>query len=163
MGKGEFTKLIEENKLKFYKTAKVILKNDDDIYDALQEALISMYQNYEQLKEKKYFSTWSTRIVINKCYDLIRKNRNNIIPIDENVENDMKIAQYDEYEVDEYGIKDAMKYLNEDLKLIMILYYYDNYSVKEISQIINIPEGTVKSRLSKAREVLKQKLDKEGI
>ena len=44
MGKGEFTKLIEENKLKFYKTAKVILKNDDDIYDALQEALISMYQ-----------------------------------------------------------------------------------------------------------------------
>lgn len=163
MGKGEFTKLIEENKLKFYKTAKVILKNDDDIYDALQEALISMYQNYKQLKEKKYFSTWSTRIVINKCYDLIRKNRNNIIPIDEKVENDMKIAQYDKYEVDEYGIKNAMKYLNEDLNLIVILYYYDNYSVKEISQIINVPEGTVKSRLSKAREVLKQKLDKEGI
>ena len=45
----------------------------------------------------------------------------------------MKIAQYDKYEVDEYGIKNAMKYLNEDLKLITILYYYDNYSVKEIS------------------------------
>ena len=163
MGKGEFTKLIEENKLKFYKTAKVILKNDDDIYDALQEALISMYQNYEQLKEKKYFSTWATRIVINKCYDLLRKNRNNIISIDERVEKDMKIAQYDKYEVDEYGIKNAMKYLNEDLKLITILYYYDNYSVKEISGIINIPEGTVKSRLSKAREILKLKLEKEGI
>ncbi len=162
-GKNEFTKLIEENKLKFYKTAKIILKKDDDIYDALQEALISMYQNYEQLKEKKYFSTWATRIVINKCYDLLRKNRNNVIPIDENVENDMKLAQYDEYEVDEYGIKEAMKYLNEDLKLITILYYYDNYSVKEISQIINIPEGTVKSRLSKAREILKQKLEKEEI
>lgn len=162
-GKNEFTKLIEENKLKFYKTAKIILKNDDDIYDALQEALIGMYQNYEQLKEKKYFSTWATRIVINKCYDLLRKNRNNVIPIDENVENDMKLAQYDEYEVDEYGIKEAMKYLNEDLKLITILYYYDNYSVKEISQIINIPEGTVKSRLSKAREILKQKLEKEEI
>ena len=163
MGKGEFAKFIEENKLKFYKTAKVILKNDDDIYDALQEALISMYQNYEQLKDKKYFSTWATRIVINKCYDLLRKNRNNVIPINEKVENDIKIAKYDEYEVDEYGIKDAMKYLNEDLKLITILYYYDDYSIKEISQIINIPEGTVKSRLSKAREVLKQKLDKEGI
>ena len=55
MGKSEYTKFIEENKLKFYKTAKVILKNDDDIYDALQEALISMYQNYEQLKEKNIF------------------------------------------------------------------------------------------------------------
>ena len=163
MGKGEFTKLIEENKLKFYKTAKVILKNDDDIYDVLHEALISMYQNYEQLKNKKYFSTWATRIVINKCYDLLRKNRNNIISIDEKVEKDMKIAQYDKYEVDEYGIKNAMKYLNEDLKLITILYYYDNYSVKEISGIINIPEGTIKSRLSKAREILKQKLEKEGI
>lgn len=163
MGKGEFTKLIEENKLKFYKTAKVILKNDDDIYDALQEALISMYQNYEQLKDKKYFSTWATRIVINKCYDLLRKNRNKVIPINEKVENDIKIAKYDEYEVDEYGIKDAMKYLNEDLKLITILYYYDDYSIKEISHIINIPEGTVKSRLSKAREILKQKLEKEGI
>lgn len=162
MGKSEFTKLIEENKLKFYKTAKIIIKNDDDIFDVLQEALISMYQNYEQLKEKKYFSTWATRIVINKCYDLLRKNKNSIIPIDENVENDMKIAQYDEYEVDEYGIKEAMKYLNEDLKLITILYYYDNYSVKEISQIINIPVGTVKSRLSKAREILKQKLEKGG-
>ena len=163
MGKGEFTKLIEENKLKFYKTAKVILKNDDDIYDALQEALISMYQNYEQLKDKKYFSTWATRIVINKCYDLLRKNRNKVIPINEKVENDIKIAKYDEYEVDEYGIKEAMKYLNEDLKLITILYYYDDYSIKEISHIINIPEGTVKSRLSKAREILKQKLEKEGI
>lgn len=63
MGKSEFTKLIEENKFKFYKTAKVILKNDDDVYDALQEALISMYQNYKQLKEKKYFSTWATRLM----------------------------------------------------------------------------------------------------
>lgn len=158
-----FTNLIEENKLRFYKTAKIILKNDDDIYDALQEALISIYKNYDQLKNIEYFSTWATRIVINKCYDLLRKNRNNVIPIDENLENDIQIAQYDEYEIDKYGIKKAMESLNEDLKLITILYYYDNYSVKEISQIVDIPEGTVKSRLSKAREILKQKLEKEEI
>ena len=64
-----FTELLEENKLKFYKTAKIILKNDDDVYDALQDALLSMYQNYNALKDKKLFSTWGTRIVINKCYD----------------------------------------------------------------------------------------------
>lgn len=159
----DFTKLIEENKLRFYKTAKIILKNDDDIYDALQEALISIYQNYDKLKNKEYFSTWSTRIVINKCYDLLRKNKNNIISIDEAIENNIQVAQYDEYEIDKYGIQKAMESLNEDLKLITILYYYDNYSVKEISQIVNISEGTVKSRLSKAREILKQKLGKEEI
>lgn len=158
-----FANLIEENKLRFHKTAKIILKNDDDSYDALQEALLSMYQKYDQLENKEYFSTWSTRIVINKCYDLLRKNKNNIQPIDEVIENDMNLSHYDEYEVDKYGIKKAMESLNEDQKLITILYYYDDYSIKEISEIMDIPEGTVKSRLSKARELLKQKLEKEEI
>lgn len=158
-----FANLIEENKLRFYKTAKTILKNDDDTYDALQEALLSMYQKYDQLENKEYFSTWSTRIVINKCYDLLRKNKNNIQPIDEVIENDINMSHYDEYEVDKYGIKKAMESLNEDQKLITILYYYDDYSIKEISEIMDIPEGTVKSRLSKARELLKQKLEKEEI
>ncbi len=159
----EFTQLIKENKLRFYKTAKAILKNDDDTYDALQEALISIYQNYYQLENIKYFSTWATRIVINKCYDLLRKNKNNIINIDEHIENDIKVSKYDEYEIDKYGIKNAIECLNENLKLITILYYYDNYSIHEISQIVNIPEGTVKSRLSKARTILKQKLGKEEV
>jgi len=56
-----------------------------------------------------------------------------------------------------------MNFLNDDVKLIVVLYYYDNYSVKEISEIVNIPEGTVKSRLSTARKLLKQKLGKEEI
>ena len=80
--KENFSQLIEENKLKFYKTAKIILKNDDDVYDALQEALLSMYQNYSNLNDKKLFSTWGTRIVINKCYDLLRKYKHNTVTID---------------------------------------------------------------------------------
>ena len=69
------------------------------------------------------------------------------------------MAKYDKYNFDNYGIKKAMEFLNEDLKLITILYYYNDYSVREISGIINIPERTVKSRLSKEREILKQKLE----
>lgn len=156
----KFTELLEENKLRFYKTAKIILKNDDDIYDALQDALISMYQNYDSLKKKEFFSTWGTRIVINKCYDFLRKKRNDIISLEETTENKIVLSTYDEYEIDKYGIKQAMENLSEDQKLITILYYYDDYSVKEISKIVDIPEGTVKSRLSKAREILKEKLEK---
>ena len=159
----KFTELIEENKLRFYKTAKIILKNDDDVYDAIQEALISIYKNYEKLENEKFFSTWATRIIINKCYDLLRKRKNNIVPIDEFIENNPSMGQNDKYEIDESGIKQAMKFLNDDVKLIVVLYYYDNYSVKEISEIVNIPEGTVKSRLSTARKLLKQKLGKEEI
>jgi RNA polymerase sigma factor, sigma-70 family len=159
----KFTELIEENKLRFYKTAKIILKNDDDVYDAIQEALISIYKNYEKLENEKFFSTWATRIIINKCYDLLRKRKNNIVPIDEFIENNSSMGQNDKYEIDENGIKQAMNFLNDDIKLIVVLYYYDNYSVKEISEIVNIPEGTVKSRLSTARKILKQKLGKEEI
>lgn len=159
----KFTELIEENKLRFYKTAKIILKNDDDVYDAIQEALISIYKNYEKLENEKFFSTWATRIIINKCYDLLRKRKNNIVPIDEFIENNPSMGQNDKYEIDESGIKQAMNFLNDDVKLIVVLYYYDNYSVKEISEIVNIPEGTVKSRLLTARKLLKQKLGKEEI
>lgn len=159
----KFTELIEENKLRFYKTAKIILKNDEDVYDAIQEVLISIYKNYEKLENEKFFSTWATRIIINKCYDLLRKRKNSIVPIDEFIENNPSMGQNDKYEIDENGIKQAMNFLNDDIKLIVVLYYYDNYSVKEISEIVNIPEGTVKSRLSTARKILKQKLGKEEI
>ena len=121
---NSFTNLIEENKLRFYKTAKAILKNDDDVYDALQEALMSIYQNFNQLKNLKFFSTWATRIVINKCYDLLRKNKNNVVPFDENIENDINSSKNDVYKVDQYGIKKAVEGLNEELKLITILYVF---------------------------------------
>ena len=159
-----FTELLEENKFKFYKTAKIILKNDDDIYDALQDALLSMYQNYDTLRDKSLFSTWGTRIVINKCYDFLRKQKNNVVALDEAVENNVEISSFDENDVDKYGIKQTVnEYLSEEQKLVIILFYYDNYSLKEISNILDIPEGTVKSRLSKARDILKEKLEKEEI
>lgn len=160
---NNFTNLIEKNKLRFYKTAKAILKNDDDVYDVLQETLMSIYQNFNQLKDEKYFSTWATRIVINKCYDLLRKRKNNVVSFDKSIENDVENSQNDVYEIDQYGIKRAIESLSEELKLITILYYYDDYSVNEISEIINVPEGTVKSRLSRAREILKNKLRKEDV
>ena len=117
-----FTELLEENKLRFYKTAKTILKNDDDIYDALQDALLSMHQNYDSLRDKSLFSTWGTRIVINKCYDFLKKRKNNVIALDETIENDIEISSFDEYDVDKYGIKQAMnEYLSEEQKLVIIL------------------------------------------
>ncbi len=160
----DFVQLIEDNKLRFYKTAKIILKNDDDIYDAIQESLISMYKNYDTLKDKSVFASWATRIIINKCYDLLRKKkRDNTEDVDEIIDTSMEISYYDNYDDDKYGIKKAMEFLSEDQKLVTTLYYYDDYSVKEIAEILGIQEGTVKSRLSKSREILKNKLGKEEI
>ena len=149
-----FNYLIEENKLKLYKTAKAILKNEDDVCDAIQETLLSAYTNIGKLNENKFFSTWMVRILVNKCYDIIKKNQKNInnYDIDDYID-DNNLKSYDTYKSDSI-VEYAINEIDEDLKTITVLYYYDDFSVKEIADMLNIPEGTVKSRLSRAREKL---------
>lgn len=77
--KEVFIQSINQNRLKMYKTAIAILKNEDDANDAIQDALYSAYKNYYNLKEKSYFSTWIIRILINKCYDIINKKKKNCL------------------------------------------------------------------------------------
>lgn len=155
---NKFTQLVQKNKLKFYKMAKAILKNDDDVYDAIQNALMSMYQNFNNLKEQKYFATWGVRIVINKCYDLLRKNKK--IELYDELE---ECVTEDNYNLDYNGINKLVNGLDKNLYLIVILYYYDDFSIKEIAEILEMPEGTIKSKLSKARSTLRKNLEKEGI
>ena len=119
-----FNSLIEENKIKMYKTAKAILKNEDDICDAIQETLISVYTNLNKLKENKFFSTWIIRILINKCYDIISKNKKvgNVIDISEAQD----VKTYDKYDSDSI-VNKALNEIDEDLKVITVLYYYDRF------------------------------------
>lgn len=146
-----FNELIEENKLKMYKTARAILKNEEDICDAIQETLISAYKNINKLQENKYFSTWIIRILINKCYDIISKNKKIENFTDISAAEEVKV--YDNYD-SESIVNKVLNEIDEELKVVTVLYYYDGFSVKEISEMLKIPEGTVKSRLSRARDKL---------
>jgi len=165
LGNNEaFEQLIKENKLKMYKVAKSILKNEDDICDAIQNALISAYSNLNKLQNNKYFSTWLIRILINKSYDIINKNQRSYsttTDIDE-YNSDENLKSFDSYN-SESLIENVLCELEDDLKTITVLYYYNDYSVGDISIILNIPEGTVKSRLSRARkkiyEIIKSEED----
>ena len=154
-----FETLLATVKVKLYKTGMAILKNDDDTCDAIQETLISAYKNFNTLKEKKYFSTWITRILINKCYDIIKKNKK-VSYINEQMEQQGDASYYDIYK-EESSLEKVLNLISQDLKLVTVLYYYDEFSIKEISEMINIPEGTVKSRLARAREKLYEILKKE--
>ena len=154
-----FETLLATVKVKLYKTGMAILKNDDDTCDAIQETLISAYKSFNTLKEKKYFSTWITRILINKCYDIIKKNKK-ISYINEQMEQQGDASYYDIYK-EESSLEKVLNLISQDLKLVTVLYYYDEFSIKEISEMINIPEGTVKSRLARAREKLYEILKKE--
>ena len=155
----EFEILINQSRLKMYKTAMAILKNSEDVNDAIQETLLSAYKNIDKLKNKEYFTTWIITILRNKCFDIIKKNKK-VVSFDETML-DNTDSYYDEYKT-ESSLEKVLEKLDEDLKEITILYYYDDFDVKEISSIMHIPEGTVKSRLSRARSKIREILEGWG-
>lgn len=153
-----FKILVETVKIKLYKTGMAILKNDDDTCDAIQETLLSAYKNLNSLKDPKYFSTWIIRILINKCYDIIEKNKK-VVAINQKME--VENTGYYQFYASESILENVLNRIDTDLRTVTVLYYYDELSISEIAESLNIPEGTVKSRLSRARntvfEILKQK------
>lgn len=159
-----FEELIEEYKLPIYKTAKAILKDEDDVCDAIQDTCLSIYKNICNLKNEKYFKTWVIRITINKCNDIIAKHKLNSEKILK-IQADKTETQFsfDNDIIMKTDLQMAMNLLEEDLKLITTLYYYNDMSISDISVILNIPKGTVKSRISRAREKLYQILSKEEV
>ena len=71
--KDAFCRLIDENVQSMYKVAVAYLKNDEDVADAIQDTILSCYENLKSLKQNRYFKTWMIRILINKCKDMIQK------------------------------------------------------------------------------------------
>ena len=155
---------IKKGDQEIYKTAKAILKDEDDVCDAIQDTALSIYKNIKNLKNEKYFKTWVIKITINKCYDIITKNRLNSEKIekvkfyDEEVHNN-----FDKNIIIKTDLETALNSLDEDLRVTTVLYYYNDLSVAEISEVLDIPKGTVKSRVFRAREKLYEILSKEEV
>lgn len=141
-----FELLIKENLTSMYRVAKGILKVEEDIEDAIQTTILITFNKINTLKDERYFKTWLIGILINECNKIYKKNKNtpkelsSELYITENYEN-----------IDLY---DAIKCLKEDLRVITILFYFEDMSYKDIAEALNIAEGTVKSRLFRAKEAL---------
>ena len=157
-----FEILINSVKTRLYKTGMAILKNDDDVCDAIQETLLSAYKNLNALQNQEYFTTWITRILINKCYDIIKKGQK-LSYLNDKIEANFETDSYYDNYKEESVVEVVLEKIDPELKLITVLYYYDEISVKEIAQMLNIPEGTVKSRLSRARDKIYAILKEEEV
>ena len=150
---NEIGTIILENMQTLYRVAFSILRTEDEINDAISNTTVIVFEKIHTLKNEEYFKTWLTRIIINECYKIYNQNKKIIY-----LENyDQEKLTYNDTYVDD-DIKNVIKNLDKDLKQIVILYYFEDFSVKEISKIIKIPEGTVKSRLSRARKELEKAL-----
>ena len=155
MTKDAFIREIRNAEIMLYHISKSILKNDSDCGDAVQETLLKAYEKLPMLKEEKFFRTWITRILINECKGILRKQKK-VVPYEDYMDNE-RLSEENRY----HHLYMAIMELPEDLRILVTLYYIEGFSQKEISEILEIPEGTIKSRLSRAREFLKVQLSDE--
>ncbi len=146
-----FIQLIENHKISLYKTAKSYLKNEDDVADAMQDTILSAFEHMEDLKNVRYFKTWITRILINQCTDLLRQRKRCVL-----VEwaGDTQTATPE----NDRGFYELLEDLPENYRTIFLLYYGEGFHTKEIAQILEMNENTVKSRLKRGRKKLEQVL-----
>lgn len=145
-----FIELIEKHKKLMYSVAKSMIDNDEDIADLIQETILKTYKNIKNLKDSGGFKAWLMRILINNCNDFIKNNKK-VVNIDEVALKSSKCEEFEKIE-----LKEIFNSLDGNLRLIVQLYYIEDVSVKDIAKLVNIPEGTVKSRLHRARSILSE-------
>lgn len=152
MSKDQFTSEVLANERSMYYIAKSILNNDEDCADAIQNAILGAYSNLKTLKNEKYFKTWLTRILINECYAIIRKNKR-VVSYEAYMDNDMLdvSTEYSEVYLE-------IQALEEKYRLPFVLHYVEGFSLKEISSMLKISEASVKMRLMRGRNILKKQL-----
>lgn len=146
--KEQFSQLVLKYKDSLFFTAKSILRNDTDAEDAVCSAIMKAFENFSQLKEREYFKTWITRIVINEAYTICRKNKN-LQPLEEMVTEPSYNDHHDE-------MWEIVNSLDEEFRTVIILFYYNDIPVKDIAEYLGIAPGTVKSRLSRGRQKLRE-------
>ncbi|WP_027701348.1 RNA polymerase sigma factor [Metaclostridioides mangenotii] len=153
MNKNLFIDRVLEAERTLYHVSKTILSVDQDCEDAVQSAILKAYEKLNTLKEEQYFKTWIIRILLNECYRLKRREQSNV-----SYEDCFEFVKAEDEE-DFSELYLAIKKLPERIRITVVLYYVEGYSVKEIKQILKIPAGTVKSRLAKGRKLLKNRLE----
>lgn len=144
-----FVSLIEQNKTALYKVAKSYLKSEDDIADVMQDTILSAYEHIGELKKSAYFKTWITRILMNHCNDLLRQQRHF-------VKAGWEEERSEAVSGDDREFYELLSELPEDARPIFLLYYGEGFSIKEVAQILDLNENTIKSKLSRGRKKLKQ-------
>jgi len=133
-----------------YRVAYAVLQNDADAQDAAQDCVEQAFVSLDSLRDRSKFQPWMIRILKNACYRILRQKKR-LIPFDD-------LPESGEEPFDALDLKAAFARLSPESRLAVTLFYYEGYRITEIAALLKEPEGTVKSRLSRARKALRQDL-----
>ena len=149
---------IENNQEKLYRVAFSYLKNEESALDVVQESIEKALKNIYQLKEKEYIKTWFYRILINECLQDIKKNKRIITCELQEIEN--KIDWNDNITTEGIDIYNNIQKLNEKVRTVIILRFFEDMKIEEIATITKTNVNTVKSRLYKGLKELKNLIER---
>lgn len=167
--KSAYVELVTPFRERLFRKAKSMVKDDDDAEDVVQDSLISGYRSINKFRAEAGVYTWLYRIVVNKSKDLLtKKKKESEKPIDENASQfiDMRMGYEKKLELSEDSdyLINKINQLDEVYRQILELRYFEEMSYSDIAEVLNCNVGTVKSRLFKAKELLKHLIlqDKKG-
>ena len=139
-----------------YRICLVMLKNTADSEDAVQETFIKLVQKSPSFDSVEHEKAWLITVATNKCRDMLRYRQRHKTESEELLQGYF-IEQHDS------GILEALSELDEKYRIILVLFYVEDYRIDQISQITGISVSAVKMRLSRGRKLLKEKYRKEYI
>ena len=151
------------------RTAYLITDNKELAEDVVQETFIKCYMHISRLKDPQAFKAWFYKILTNLCYRMKAKERDNV-SIEEMSDKGIQLLQHSlgldnsmEAKEIQLMVHEAISQLKPSLKTIVILYYFNDLSIKEIAKAVGCFEGTVKSRLHSARKILMKQIEHNQI
>ena len=171
-----FSQLVEANQNKIYSLALRMTGSPEDGADLAQEAFLRAWRSLPSFQEESSFSTWLYKLTSNLCIDFLRKEKRRkavaiTVSLDDDQDESPPVEVPDhrftpEAEVERRELRAAMsralKTMSEEHRQILILREVEGLSYTEIAQLLDVEEGTVKSRLARARISLRNILQKDG-
>ena len=158
--KESFSKLIMDVKNQAYSIAYCYLHNKEDSMDAVCNAIEKAYRNIKKLKKGKYFKTWFIRIVINES-KLELRHRKKIAALNEKIGHERGFTKDIE---GDYSLKELFEELEEMDRTMIYMKYHMGYTLEEISDIMDMPLGTVKTRIYSNIKRIKESINvEEGV
>lgn len=152
MEKERFTQVLLDMTDTLYRVSATQLRQQADREDAVQECLRRAWEKRHRLRDERYVQTWVIRILLNECHRIQRRMARTL-PAEE-----VPAVAHDGGQT---GLKEALMQLDEKYRTPILLHYIEGYSVAETADMLHMPQGTVKTRLSRGRNALKVILNEE--
>ncbi|MDR2296773.1 MAG: RNA polymerase sigma factor [Comamonas sp.] len=169
-----FEAIMRRHNRLLFRTARAIVKSDTDAEDAVQQAYLQAWQGLGEFRADAKLSTWLVRIVVNEALGQLRRRQLKLVPLDSMMASTQSIdADWQQDDMDRSPDRTAMRaelrqimearidMLPDDFRKVFMLRGVEEMSVEEVSQILEIPEATVRTRFFRARSMLREGLSQD--